>query len=113
MNFSSSVDASRMLGLLLAMGMLSGCSILPSFSSKPGEHAFITYWPAAEKNGKLRLAVKDNIDMKGVVTTAGSAYFEKINPPAKSDAACLANARQRGVTIVGKTNLSEFAVAPS
>ena len=87
--------------------------MLPSLSSDPGKHAFITYWGPKEKTGQLRLAVKDNIDMKGVVTTAGSAYFERANPPAGSDAPCLANARQRGVTIVGKTNLSEFAVSPS
>ncbi len=51
--------------------------------------------------------------MKGVVTTAGSEYLAENNPPAKQDAPCLAIARQRGVAIVGKTNLSEFAVAPS
>ena len=33
--------------------------------------------------------------------------------PALDDAACLAIARARNVLIVGKTNLSEFAVAPS
>ena len=59
------------------------------------------------------LAVKDNIDMKGVVTTAGSEYVAKTSPPATRDAECLAIARERNVRIVGKTNLSEFAVAPS
>jgi amidase len=61
----------------------------------------------------LRLAVKDLIDVKGVVTTAGSEYVAETSPPAKSDAACLMIARTRNVQIVGKTNLSEFAVAPS
>jgi len=51
--------------------------------------------------------------MRGVVTTAGSEYFAKNSRPAKRDAACLTIARQRGVKIVGKTNLSEFAVSPS
>jgi amidase len=59
------------------------------------------------------LAVKDNIDMEGVVTTAGSELFAKTRPPAKKDAACLAIARQRGVHIVGKANMTEFAVSPS
>jgi len=61
----------------------------------------------------LRLAVKDLIDMKGVVTTAGSEYVAETSPPATSDAACLMISRARNVQIVGKTNLSEFAVAPS
>jgi amidase len=61
----------------------------------------------------LRLAVKDLIDVKGVVTTAGSEHVAETSPPAKSDAACLMISRTRNVQIVGKTNLSEFAVAPS
>lgn len=51
--------------------------------------------------------------MKGVVTTAGSEVFVKTHEPAEKDAACLAIARQRNVQIVGKTNLTEFAVSPS
>jgi amidase len=51
--------------------------------------------------------------MKGLVTTAGSEYFAKTSPPATGDAECLAIARERNVRIIGKTNLSEFAVAPS
>ena len=61
----------------------------------------------------MRLAVKDNIDMKGVVTTAGSEYVAKTSHAASRDAQCLEIARERNVQIVGKTNLSEFAVAPS
>ena len=48
--------------------------------------------------------------MKGEVTTAGSEYFAKYGTPAAKDAACMAIARERNVVIVGKTNLSEFAV---
>jgi amidase len=77
------------------------------------DHAFIDYWPAPRESKQLRLAVKDNIDMKGVVTSAGSEYVMEHNPPAARDAPCLAIARTRNVRIVGKTNLSEFAVAPS
>ena len=51
--------------------------------------------------------------MKGVVTTAGSEYVAKTSSPAPQDAECLTIARKRNVRIVGKTNLSEFAVAPS
>lgn len=51
--------------------------------------------------------------MKGYVTSAGSEYFAKNNPPATRDAACLAIARERHVQFVGKTNLTEFAVTVS
>jgi amidase len=51
--------------------------------------------------------------MKGVITTAGSEIFSTTHKPAEKDAPCLAIARQREVQIVGKTNLSEFAVSPS
>src|SRR6187399_703976 len=107
------VCAAKALSVLSVAGLFTGCSMVSNLTAKPGDHAFITYWGGAKETGKLRLAVKDNIDMKGVVTTAGSAYFEKANPPAKSDAPLLAGARRSGVQIVGKTNLSEFAVAPS
>lgn len=93
------------------MILLNGCALGPRHA--PGDHAFIKYWPPAENSTGLKLAVKDNIDMKGVVTTAGSEHLAKNGVPAAEDAPALAIARQRGVTIVGKTNLSELAVAPS
>jgi amidase len=92
---------------------LGGCSLLQHPASVSRDHAFIVYWPPREKSERLRLAVKDNIDMKGVVTTAGSQYIADTSPPASRDADCLAISRRRNVQIVGKTNLSEFAVAPS
>jgi Asp-tRNA(Asn)/Glu-tRNA(Gln) amidotransferase A subunit family amidase len=95
----------------VAVVLFSGCTFLPS--RNPAANAFISYWPPPEKSTQLRLAVKDNIDMRGEVTTAGSVFLAKNSKPAKRDAACLTIARQRGVQIVGKTNLSEFAIAPS
>ena len=103
--------------LLLGMAsiaLLSGCSLLPRFHERlPGNRAFIAYWPPAKNSKQLKLAVKDNIDVQGVVTTAGSELLAKTRAPAEKDAACLAIARQRNVLIVGKANMSEFAVAPS
>jgi Asp-tRNA(Asn)/Glu-tRNA(Gln) amidotransferase A subunit family amidase len=105
--------------LLLALVVIpsfSGCMILPRPGQRlPGDRAFIEYWPPGEKSdsNQLRLAVKDNIDMKGTVTTAGSALFSRTHKPAEQDAPCLAGARRSNVRIVGKTNLTEFAVAPS
>jgi Asp-tRNA(Asn)/Glu-tRNA(Gln) amidotransferase A subunit family amidase len=99
---------------LISLVLCSGCSFVPRFNKKlSGNRAFIAYWPPDPNSNQLRLAVKDNIDMKGVVTTAGSECFLKTHKPAETDAPCLAIARQRNVQIVGKTNMTEFAVSPS
>lgn len=103
----------RRIAVLLAV-CLSGCAIpSPRPKSATVDKAFIEYWPPDPQSKQLRLAVKDLIDMKGVVTTAGSEFLAKSASPAKQDAACLAIARQRGVQLVGKTNLSELALATS
>ena len=100
--------------MLLALSLLlNGCINPFQHSAATRDRAFIVYWPPPKNEKGLRLAVKDLIDLKGVVTTAGSQYLTKFGKPAQADAACLAIARQRNVVIVGKTNLSEFAVAPS
>lgn len=99
---------------LLLMSLLSACSTLQKRqANRSRAHAFIAYWPPPESSRQLRLAVKDLIDMKGVVTTAGSEYVAKTSPPAARDAECLELARKRNVLIVGKTNLTEFAVTVS
>jgi len=110
----SSPAGSKWLPLTLASLVLcSGCSFLPRPNKLSGNRAFIAYWPPDPNSKGLRLAVKDNIDVKGVVTTAGSEIFSVTHKPAKKDAPCLATARQRNVQIVGKTNLTEFAISPS
>jgi amidase len=98
---------------LASLVLCSGCSLVPRPSRLSGNRAFIDYWAPDPNSKQLRLAVKDNIDMKGVVTTAGSEIFSITHQPAEKDAACLAIARRRKVQIVGKTNLTEFAIAPS
>lgn len=111
--FRCFVGKSLLLGIA-SIVLSSGCSLLPSFHSRlPGNRAFITYLPPAKNSNQLKLAVKDNIDVQGVVTTAGSELLAKTRAPAEKDASCLAIARQRNVLIVGKANMSEFAVAPS
>ena len=104
----------NLIALFFLTCYLNGCSVLPNhwpYGSR--DHAFIDYWPVPRESKQMRLAVKDNIDVKGVVTSAGSEYVIEHNPPAARDATCLAIARTRNVRIIGKTNLSEFAVAPS
>ena len=89
--------------------VFSGCST-PSGGSR--DHAYIAYWPPAD-SGKTRVAVKDLIDMRGLVTSAGSQFFAKAKKPAAGDAACLRGVRGGNVEIVGKTNLTELAVGVS
>src|SRR5437660_3386552 len=53
------------------------------------------------------VAVKDLIDVKGMVTTAGAVILP--NVPAADDAPVIKRLRQSGCAIVGKANLHEFA----
>ena len=52
------------------------------------------------------VAVKDNIDVAGLPTTAGCPAFSYT--PAR-DATCVARLRAAGAIIIGKTNLDQFA----
>ena len=97
-------------GLVLPV-CFHGCALpLGPNASVTRDRAFITYRPAESDSGKLRLAVKDNIDMRGEVTTAGSQYLANTAPPARHDARLMRSARRPEVKIVGKTNLTEFAL---
>ena len=66
---------------------------------------------AAAAGGQLPLAglvaaVKDNIDVAGLPTTAAAPSYEY--RPAR-DATCVARLRQAGAVVIGKTNLDQFA----
>src|SRR3977135_3024802 len=114
MKQSGRVDFKWLPIVLAWLVLCNGCSILPPFNKVlSGNRAFIDYWPSDPNRKELRLAIKDNIDMKGVVTTAGSGFFSQPHQPAENDAACLAISRRRKVQIVGKTNMTEFAISPS
>lgn len=55
----------------------------------------------------MPVLIKDNIDVKGLHTTAGSlALADNV---AKEDAPVVRNLRRNGVIILGKTNMTEFA----
>ena len=56
------------------------------------------------------VAVKDNIDVKGLPTTAGCPAFAYV-PPA--DATCVAKLKRAGAIVIGKTNLDQFATGLS
>lgn len=96
------------------VALFTSCTTLQNRTARNSrDHVYITYSPPPAGTKPLRLAVKDLIDVKGVVTTAGSGYLAEHSPPAARDARCLAIARERNVHIVGKTNLSELALGVS
>ena len=68
-------------------------------------HAFISI--SAEKGRGTVVAVKDLVDVAGMVTTAGAVILP--NQPAEQDAPVVRSIRKEGCVIVGKTNLHEFA----
>jgi amidase len=55
----------------------------------------------------IPVIVKDNIDVKGMPTTAGSVALADSFP--KADAPLVAQLRKSGAVILGKANLTEFA----
>jgi amidase len=55
----------------------------------------------------IPVIVKDNIDVKGLPTTAGSVALADSYP--KADAPLVAQLRKAGAVILGKANLTEFA----
>ncbi len=82
-------------------------------------NAFITLLPKDDvlkeyisNKGKplkgLPITIKDNISTKGIKTTAGSKMLERYVPP--FDATVISKLKKAGATIIGKTNMDEFAM---
>jgi len=55
------------------------------------------------------VAVKDNVDVAGELTTLGTDAFDR---PAAADAAHYRRLREAGAVLIGKTNLPELAIWP-
>jgi aspartyl-tRNA(Asn)/glutamyl-tRNA(Gln) amidotransferase subunit A len=75
-------------------------------------NAVITVLEPADGNteGPLRgvpIAIKDNIDVEGIVTTNASTVG--VPPPARADATVVARLRAAGAELLCKTNLLEYA----
>jgi Asp-tRNA(Asn)/Glu-tRNA(Gln) amidotransferase A subunit family amidase len=68
-------------------------------------NAFISI--SGEDGSGTVVAVKDLVDVAGMVTTAGGVILPSV--PAPSDAPVVERIRRAGCLVVGKTNLHEFA----
>ena len=68
-------------------------------------NAFISV--SSEEGSGTVVAVKDLVDVAGMVTTAGGIILPDV--PAAHDAPVVRRIRQHGCVVVGKTNLHEFA----
>jgi len=68
-------------------------------------NAFISL--SDEQGSGDRVAVKDLVDVRGMVTTAGGIILPSV--PAADDAPVIKRLRKAGCVVVGKTNLHEFA----
>jgi Asp-tRNA(Asn)/Glu-tRNA(Gln) amidotransferase A subunit family amidase len=68
-------------------------------------NAFISV--SSEEGKGTAVAVKDLVDVVGMVTTAGGVILPK--EPAAQDAPVIKRIREEGCVIVGKANLHEFA----
>lgn len=74
----------------------------------PGLNAFLT---VVDNQTGIPAAIKDIICTKGIKTTAGSKILENFIPP--YDAMVISNLKLEGISIIGKTNLDEFAMGSS
>src|SRR5438094_7295078 len=68
-------------------------------------NAFISV--SDERGDGTVVAVKDLVDVKGMVTTAGGVLLP--DQPAGADAPVIARIRRAGCVVVGKANMHEFA----
>ena len=123
------VRSATELSALLASGELSSLELTRAYIERAkkfarlnayvtlDEEGALTQAEAADRGRKaggshgpllgLPIAVKDQLDVKGLRTTAGSKLVDYVAP---EDSTAVARLREAGAVILGKLNMSEFAL---
>jgi aspartyl-tRNA(Asn)/glutamyl-tRNA(Gln) amidotransferase subunit A len=100
---------------LLERGEATGAELFAAYreaiAERDGElHCFLTTVDEPSHDG-VPIALKDLIGTKGIRTTAGSRFLENYVPVYDSTVAARCNAA--GLSLLGKTNMDEFAMGSS
>jgi aspartyl-tRNA(Asn)/glutamyl-tRNA(Gln) amidotransferase subunit A len=98
---------------LLRAKEVSGAELHAAYLEAIGERdpELHAYLHVCDEGDGLPLAVKDVIGTRGIPTTAGSKILESYVPV--YDATVIAKAKERGLSVLGKTNTDEFAMGSS
>ena len=93
--------------LALVFSLVCSTMVLGSDSASDPYNAYIEQYPESSDPSQIRIAIKDNIDVAGRVTSGGSVALK--DNTAIRDAFLITKLRDSGYHISGKTNLSEWA----
>ena len=110
----TSVDLTRAYLARIAAVDADGPRLRSIIELNPQAEADAQALDAARRDGKVRgplhglpVLIKDNIDVAGMVNSAGSLAMAEHRP--KDDAVVVRRLREAGAVILGRTNLSEWA----
>jgi aspartyl-tRNA(Asn)/glutamyl-tRNA(Gln) amidotransferase subunit A len=114
---SASIDTLRLTAEeaneLLRAKEVSGPELHAAYLAAIGERdpELHAYLHVCDEGSGLPVAVKDVIGTRGIPTTAGSKILETYVPV--YDATVIVRAKERGLSVLGKTNTDEFAMGSS
>jgi len=101
------ITVSKALENATRIGGKSGLNCIAGLIEKANVKQIVSKSASEGPLAGVPVLVKDNIDVAGFPTTAGSLALE--DNLATNDAPVIRNLRRNGAVIIGKTNLTEFA----